>query len=149
MSHDGGDGPYLPGAPADPSHGYGAAISRNELFSGLALHRAAEVLEDGEKVLLALPAVASDNPKVLMVTTHRVVLSHVKGLARRARALRSEPSGRVRGVSFGGGAFSPLTVRIEGARDIRMMPHRKTDAARFAAELEQLIHTGRPPVGPG
>lgn len=146
MTDHGDDGPYLPGAPSDPSSGFHAAISRNELFSGLSLQRFADVLEPGERVLLALPGVAGDTPKVLMVTTARVVLAQLKGLRSRARVLRSEPSAQVRGVSFRGRVLSLLTVRIEGARDIRMMPHRAKDASRFAEEFEHLIRTGRMPA---
>lgn len=146
MSPHGDGGPYLPGAPSDPSHGFSAAISRNELFSGLSLQRIADVLEPGETVLLALPAVASDTPKVLMVTTARVVLAQLKGLRNRARVLRSEPSSHVRGVRFRGRTLSLLTVHIEGSRDVRMMPHRAKDASRFAEEFEHLIRTGRMPA---
>lgn len=146
MSHHGDDGPYLPGAPSDPHNGFSAAISRNELFSGLSLHRIADVLEPGETVLLALPAVASDTPKVLMVTTARVVLAQLKGLRSRARVVRSEPSAQVRGVRFRGGVLSLLTVRIEDSRDIRMMPHRAKDASRFSEEFEHLIRTGQMPT---
>lgn len=146
MPHPRNGDRYLPGAPTNPSNGFTAALSRNELFSGMSLNRIADVLEPGETVLLALPAVASDTPKVLMVTNHRVVLAKIKGLLSRARVLRSEPPARVRGIRFRGRVLSLLTVRIDGARNIRLMPHRAKDASRFTEEFEQLIRTGQMPV---
>lgn len=146
-------GSYLPGGGGhqtgpDPSgaadSGFTAAMSRNELFADLSLPRLEQVLQPGERVLLALPAVASETPKALIVTDSRVVLAQVTGLRNRPKTLRSEPAPRVRGISFGGGAFSRVHIHVDGARDIRMMPHRKHDAARFTREFEQLLHGGAP-----
>lgn len=126
-------------------NGFGAALARNELFGDISLRRTGEVLEPGERALLALPAVASDAPTVLIVTDSRVVLSRVGGLLARPTAVRSIPAAKVRGVEYRKGAFTRIRLLIDGERDLRMLPHRKDDAERFAGELDHLLRTGRMP----
>ena len=50
MTHPRDGDRYLPGAPTNPSNGFTAALSRNELFSGMSLNRLADVLAPGERV---------------------------------------------------------------------------------------------------
>lgn len=131
--------------PRAADNGYAAALSRNELYADLGLRRTGDVLEPSERALLALPAVASDAPTVLIVTDSRVVLSRVGGWRARAKALRSIPAAKVRGVEYQKGAFTRLRLLVDGERDLRLLPHRKDDAERFAGELDHLLRTGSLP----
>lgn len=125
---------------------YASALNRNELFASISLRdEGAKVLDPDEEVLLVLPGVAGDYPNVLIVTSTRIVLAKLGGVMRRAVIKREAPAQAITGASFGGGPFSVMKVHVSGGRDLRMMPHRKQDAARFAGELEHLIRTGRTP----
>lgn len=125
---------------------YSTALNRNELFASPGLRRdIPRVLDPAEEVLLALPGVAGDFPDVLIVTNARIVLAKVGGPIARAKVRREAPAASITGVSYRPGVFTRIAVRVADGRDIKMMPNRKADAERFAAEFAHLIRTGRLP----
>ena len=63
---------------------------------------------------------------------------------KKAKIKREVPAAEVTGVQYRPGVFSRLKVTTSG-RDLKMMPHRKADAERFAREFEHLLRTGALP----
>lgn len=133
-------------APTRARMSYATALNRNELYATPALSRDIPlVLNDDDEVLMALPGVASEFPKVLIVTGDRLIKAKVAGPIKKAAVLREVPASQVTGVSYRPGIFTRIHVDVAGARKITMVPHTKTDAERFTRELTHLLNTGRRP----
>lgn len=125
---------------------YATALNRNELYATPALSRdIPRVLRDDDEVLLALPGVASDFPKVFIVTRDRFIKAKVSGPIRKAAILREVPASQVTAVRFKPGIFTRIHVQVSGGRDIAMLPHTKEDTQRFVEEFSHLLRTGRLP----
>lgn len=125
---------------------FATALNRNELFASIALRdEPPKALHPDEEVLLVLPGVASDTPKVLIATAQRLLLMHVGGVINRAQVKREVPAAQVAGVEYKPGAFTKIHVDIAGARRISMLPNKRVDAERFAHGMNHLIRTGSLP----
>lgn len=124
---------------------YATALNRNELFESPGLRRdIPALLHPEEEVLLVLPGVAGDFPDVMIATAARFLLASVAGPMKKAKIKREVPAAEVTGVQYRPGVFSRLKVTTSG-RHLKMMPHRKADAERFAREFEHLLRTGTLP----
>lgn len=130
---------------------YATALNRNTLYATYALHHVIpkKVLRPDEKVLLVLPGVASDFPKVLVATVDRLFVARVGGVIRRHSILRQVPAGDVVGVDYGGRLFDRIRVHVRGARDIAMLPNTSEETRRFEEALRHLVATRRLPDGMG
>lgn len=134
-------------SPSRAAMTYASALNRNELFESPGLRRdIPQLLRDDDEVLLVLPGVAGDFPDVVVVTTDRLLLAKVAGPLKRSAIRREVPASQVTAVHYRPGVFSRIRFEVAGERDLRMMPHRKADAERFAGEFSHLIATGRLPT---
>src|SRR5690625_1440715 len=125
---------------------YASALNRNELFESPGLRRDIPgLLRPAEEVLLVLPGVAGDFPNVMIVTATRFLLASVAGPLKKAKIKREVASFEVTGVRYRPGIFTRVRVARSSGRNITMVPNRKVDAERFAAELAHLIQTGSLP----
>lgn len=143
-----GRGPYTRGMSVSrASMTYATALNRNELFESPGLRRdIPALLHPEEEVLLVLPGVAGDFPDVLIVTAARVMLAAVAGPLKKAKIKRELPAGEVTGVTYRSGLFTRMKVVSTSGRELKMVPHRRADAERFAQELEHLLRTGSLPT---
>lgn len=125
---------------------YRRALARNELFSCFALPReGARRLDPNEEVLLALRGVAGDYPDVLVVTVSRVLRIKIVGGFRGSVIKRQAPAHAVRGVDYKPGIFTKVRVRVEGGRDVTLIPNQKHDAERLRDEMNHVIRKGGVP----
>ena len=125
---------------------YATALNRNELFESPGLRRdIPSLLHPEEEVLLVLPGVAGDFPDVMIATAQRFLLAAVAGPLKKAKIKHEVPAAEVADVQYRPGLFSRMKVATASGREIKMVPHRKVDAERFAREFDQLIRTGSLP----
>ena len=125
---------------------YATALNRNELFESPGLRRdIPSLLHPEEEVLLVLPGVAGDFPDVMIATAQRFLLAAVAGPLKKAKIKHEVPAAEVADVQYRPGLFSRMKVATGSGREIKMVPHRKVDAERFAREFDQLIRTGSLP----
>lgn len=124
---------------------YATALNRNSLPSNRGLQLdIPTVLDPDEEVLLVLPGVAGDFPDVMIASATRFLLAAVAGPLKRAKVKKQVAASEVTGVEYSPGVLSRVKV-VTSSGSIKMMPHAKADAARFAEEFSHLIRTGRLP----
>lgn len=58
---------------------------------------------------------------------------------------RQAPAHAVRCVDCKPGIFTKVRVRVEGGRDVTLIPNKKHDAERFRDEMNHMIRTGALP----
>ena len=125
---------------------YCRTLARNEIFSCFPLPReGARRLYPNEEVLLVLSGVAGDYPDVLVVTVSRVLRIKIVGWFRGSVIKRHAPAHAVRGVEYKPSIFTKERVRVEGERDVTLIPNKKHDAERFRDEMNHVIRTGALP----
>ena len=107
------------------------------------------LLEPDDEVLLALPGLPDDTPKIAVVTTREVVLGRWNTLTEDPQEIvrkRAVPASDVRGAEYLPGLHYPVEIAVDGARDVKLEPSTPEDGIRFAHALHTLATTGRVPA---
>lgn len=130
-----------PGPASDPC-GFEAALERTgDAVVDHRLMKIERILAPHERVLLALPGMASDNPSVLLATTTRLVRVDTGWF--RLKVARQAPAAHVLGATYRPGVLTRVHVGIRGDRGIVLSPSSKAAGERFAVDLEHLVRAGR------
>ena len=131
------------------------ALSTTTIRRGLKMPEdiAEQLLAPEDEVLLALPGIPDDKPRIVLVTREEVVLGRWNAAGRvpkdvtRRRAVAARD---VRGVSYIPGLYYTVDIAVSSARKLSIEPCTFEDAIRFAHALQTLATTGQlpPPMAP-
>lgn len=138
---------------------HGTSTARESLARALCattIHRqlklpadlAEQLLNPDDEVLLALPGIPDEKPKVVLVTAREVVFGRWNAVGRAPTEVtrkRAVPAGDVRGASYTPGMNYKVETQVDSARDLSLIPCTVEDGIRFAHALHTLATTGRLP----
>ena len=132
----------------------GARESLARALSGTTIHRrlllpedlADHLLAPDDAVLLALPSVPDDKPRIVLVTREEVVLGQWNAAGRTPKQVtrkRAVPVRDVRGVSYRPGLYHGVEIAVRSARGLSIEPCTAEDGIRFAHGLRGLATSGQ------
>lgn len=107
------------------------------------------LLAPEDEVLLALPGVPGDKPRIILVTREEVILGRWNALGRAPKDVmrkRAVPTSDVRGASYRPGLSDKVEIDVRAARDLAIEPCTAEDGIRFTHGLEALATTGQVPA---
>lgn len=112
-----------------------------------------KLLAPEDEVLLALPGIPEEKPKIILVTHQEVVLGRWNAAGRSPKGItrrRAVAARDVRGASYIPGLYYKVEIAVSSARNLSIEPCSFEDGLRFAHALQTLARTGRvpPPMAP-
>lgn len=112
-----------------------------------------QLLDPDEEVLLALPGIPDDKPRIVLVTRDEVILGRWNAVGYAPKDIkrkRAVPTGDVRGASYRPGLYYKVEIDVRSAWDLSIEPCTVEDGIRFAHALQALATTGEvpPPLPP-
>lgn len=143
----------MTGMPHGTSH---ARQSLARALSTTTIHRrlllpedlADHLLAPDDDVLLALPGIPDNRPRIILVTREEVILGRWNAEGRAPKDVtrkRAIPARDVRGASFRPGMYLDVEIDVRSARDLAIEPCTAEDGIRFAHGLQSLAETGQIP----
>ncbi|MDN5821721.1 MAG: hypothetical protein L0H39_09550 [Brachybacterium sp.] len=143
---------------------YGTSLAQKSLARALATtttHRRLMMPEDladhllapDDEVLIALPSIPDNKPRIVMVTREEVILGQWSAAGYSPKDItqkRAIPGRDVRGASYSPGLYHDVEIKVRSARDLSIQPCTVEDGIRFAHALQALATTGQvpPPMPP-
>lgn len=107
------------------------------------------LLAPDDEVLLALPGIPDETPRILLVTREEVILGRWSAegtVPKDVTRKRAVPAHAVRGASYTPGMYYDVEISVDSARDLKIEPCSLEDALRFTHALQSLVTTGRVPA---
>lgn len=107
------------------------------------------LLSPEDDVLLALPSIPGDVPRIVLVTRDEVVLGQWNAAGRTPKRItrkRAVPARDVRGASYVPGLHYQVEIDVRSARNLSIQPCTAEDGIRFEHALRALATTGRIPA---